>query len=353
MPIQSGGKAILSIDGGGIRGLIPALVLEALERRLAARNKTKPLHRYLDLVVGTSTGGIIAAGLTAPHPTDAGKPAMSAAELVKLYNEYGSEIFALDKFRNLREAFLTFNIKALRQEKYSAERLEKRLDQYLGEGRLRDALANVVITAYDVGKRVTAYLRGGPDINELDRLKGDDAPPFTHADYRFREAARATSAAPTFFEPAQVSDLISGAVRTLVDGGVFANQPAICGFAQARALGWEAEDISVLSLGTGYQTREYRFEDMKDWGSLAWINPMQGAPIISILMHGQADSTDWHMQQILGERFYRLDRRLERGRGSDDMDDASDDNLKALRTLAEELIDDKGGDLDDWADMLC
>ncbi len=355
MPLSDGRRALLCIDGGGIRGLIPAIILKDLERRLAVLGKTKPLHAYFDLIVGTSTGGIIAAGLTAPHPSAADRPAMSAGELVDLYNRRGGEIFSRSKFRNIREVFRTWNIEALSQEKYSAERLEELLDEHLGDVRLRDALTNVVITAYDVRNRVTAYLRGGPNINDLDYSKDENdeaTPPFTHANYFFRDAARATSAAPTFFEPEPVSDLRSKKVRTLIDGGVFANQPAVCGLAQAIALEWPANTVSMLSLGTGYHVRPYHLQEMKDWGPVHWINPMKGAPIISILMHGQADSTNWNMQQMLEDRFCRLDGKLDPDRFSDEMDDASPGSLRGLRTLAGEIIEENGEALDRWAEQL-
>ena len=98
---------ILSIDGGGIRGLIPALILEELEKRLRAKGKTEPLHSYFDLIAGTSTGGIIAAGLTAPHPHDVSRPAATPADLVALYRDHGGEIFRNDVFTRMRRFFAT------------------------------------------------------------------------------------------------------------------------------------------------------------------------------------------------------------------------------------------------------
>lgn len=342
MPLEDGRKAILSIDGGGIRGLIPALILQELEKRLKERNKTKPLCNYFDLIIGTSTGGIIAAGLAAPSPANGAQPAMTADKLVDLYNLRGAEIFARDRFRSVREFFRRLDFSSLVQEKYSAERLEELLYEHLGEARLSQALTDVVITAYDIESRATAYLRGGPTINAK-----------TNEDYYFTAAARATSAAPTYFEPERVLELNGRMTRTLVDGGVFANQPAFCGFAQALALGWSKDEICLLSLGTGYQTRSYEFSDAKDWGPINWINPIKGAPVLSILMHGQSDSTDWNMGQILGSNsFYRFDRRLDHKRGSDEMDDASRQNLNALTTLAREIIADKTQELDFWADGL-
>jgi patatin-like phospholipase/acyl hydrolase len=346
MTMENGIKTILTCDGGGIRGIIPAMILKELEDRLAALGKREPLHRYFDLIAGTSTGGIIAAGLAAPHPKEPGKPAMTAEHLVTLYREDGAKIFARDRFRNLREAFRDLSIGPILQEKYDAAELEGLLSMHLGDTRLSQALTNVVITAYDIENRETVFLRGGQDIDALNQQNG------VRHDFYFRAAARATSAAPTYFEPAPVSNIASGDSRTLVDGGVFANQPAVCAFAQARALGWPPDKIRMLSLGTGYQTRPFPFDDAKNWGPGNWINPMKGAPIISILMHGQADSINWQMEQLLGDAFTRLDAKLVKGKGNDDMDDASPENLRALADLAGDIINGNDQVLSDWASRL-
>lgn len=331
-------KAILSIDGGGIRGLIPAIILTELTKRLAARGKTDPLHKYFDLIAGTSTGGIIAAGLAAPAPGQPSDPAMTPEGLRDLYLKDGPTIFARERFRSLREAFRDFNYKAVVQEKYDADPLEDLLDQYLGNATLHDALTNVLITAYDIRNRSSLYLRGGPDLNAL-----------SPENYYFYAAARSTSAAPTYFEPEPVTAIGSQVSRVLVDGGVFANQPAMCAYSQACKLGWDPSKLEMLSLGTGYQTRQFKFDEAKDWGPINWINPAKGAPILSILMHGQADSTDWQMQQIMGTRFTRLDANLSHGNVNDDLDDASKRNLRNLSNFAQHVIQANSQQLDDWA----
>ncbi|MEL6365082.1 MAG: patatin-like phospholipase family protein [Pseudomonadota bacterium] len=335
---------MLCIDGGGIRGLLPAMVLAALEEHMRARGDDRPLHQRFDLIVGTSTGGIIAAGLVAPSPKDRRRPAMDAARLVDLYDRRGPEIFARERFRNLREALGRFSGRPLSQEKYDADPLERILGEYLGRAQMRDALTNVVLPAYDIEHRGTLYMRGRRDINRLNADKNG-----AH-DFYFKDAARATSAAPTFFEPVRVRNLDNGDLYTLVDGGVFANQPTLCALAQAKALGWALDDVKVLSLGTGYQTRQYTYEQTKDWGPLQWINPNQATPILSIVMHGQADSSDWNAEQFLGKaHFTRIDAELERGKGMDDMDDASRRNLDNLAELAGEMIAGAARDLEEWA----
>src|SRR5215208_3905256 len=93
---------ILSVDGGGLRGLVPALLLLDLEKRLEAKaGERRPLSDYFHLFASTSTGGLISLGLTARHPEEPGRPSMNAAQLVALYSERASTIFP-PRFRLLR-----------------------------------------------------------------------------------------------------------------------------------------------------------------------------------------------------------------------------------------------------------
>ncbi|MGH6915261.1 MAG: patatin-like phospholipase family protein, partial [Geminicoccales bacterium] len=268
---------VLSIDGGGIRGLIPALVLEELERRLNAKGKTRPLHAYFDLIAGTSTGGILAAGLTAPHPQDPGRPAASPHDLVKLYRDEGGEIFQTGTFTSIRRCFgnvFAGNLAGAVEEKYDHAPLEAKIRRTLGERRISEALTGLLITAYDITARATVVMKQRP-------LCPGEAP---HDDFFFWEAARATSAAPTYFEPARVTNLTSGKAMTLVDGGVYANNPSVCAFVEGLKMGATAQSMILVALGTGYQNRPYSYYETRNWGPINWINPALGAPIISILM---------------------------------------------------------------------
>ncbi len=141
-------KFILSIDGGGIRGIVPATVLTVLEGKLKARGKTLPLHRYFHLIAGTSTGAIIAAALTCPRPKHPKEPAADAKTLVDLYRRRGKDIFDQSLFGKLA------NLGGLLDEHYDAAPLEKILIEMLGsKTEIRDALTKVLITGYDIHTR--------------------------------------------------------------------------------------------------------------------------------------------------------------------------------------------------------
>ena len=319
-------KTVLSIDGGGIRGLIPAVILARLEQALSARGLPGALEHHFDLICGTSTGGIIAAGLTTPHPHGGDRAAFNAADLVTLYKADGARIFSRPWWRSLTSVF--------RDAAYDAGPLEAMLRERLGEARLRDARTRVTLTAYDIEERRAVFMTNTERDPE---------------DYAVWEAARATSAAPTFFPPARVQPRREGApiTRTLVDGGVFANDPVFSAFVEARKNGFAADDIHILSLGTGIATRSYPYREARRWGLIDWLRPSKATPIISILMHGQASSAAYLADRLLNDaeapRYERLDMVLD-APAKDDLDDTSPENLRALEDLARATIESEAGE---------
>jgi len=326
-------KLILSVDGGGIRGVIPAIVLAELERRLAKQGKTKPLCSYFDLMAGTSTGGIIVAGLSCPKGSSKTTPACDAADLIELYEKEGRDIFDKGLFARLRS--LT-NPAGIFEERYDAAPLESKLRKRLDNRRVSEALTIVVMTAYDIYNRKAVFITNG---------KNRDGKPSD--DYLFWEAARATSAAPTYFEPAYVFNSTKQQNEALVDGGVFANDPSLAAVIEAKKLGWAEEDLVILSLGTGNNVRHISYAEARNWGALSWINPARGSPIISIFMDGQSSTVSYQMESLFGGTgagYYRITGNLEHG--SDDMDDASPKNLRLLRKDAERIIQENSAKLD-------
>jgi patatin-like phospholipase/acyl hydrolase len=297
---------VLSIDGGGIRGLIPALVLSELERRAGRRT-----FELFDLIAGTSTGGILACALCAPDP-------LPATELVKLYEEEGPEIFDRSIYQRVRSA------EGLLDEKYDDAALDRALERFLSHKRLSESKPDLLVPAYDM-------TLPGPYFFKTTKAKETPATD----DFRLSEVARATSAAPTYFEPYGTGD------KALVDGGVFATNPAMC--AVAEVLNREdlrPRDVVLLSLGTGERTHKRPFDEIKDWGLAAWARP-----ILNVVFDGVSDAANYQLERVLtSERYYRL--QVELTLATDDLDDASEDNLRDLRRQAEELVRARSADLD-------
>ena len=290
---------VLSIDGGGIRGIIPALVLADLEARTGRR-----VAELFDLVAGTSTGGILACALTKPQP-------QSAAELVELYRTEGPRIFRRSLAQRIRSA------EGLVEEKHDDAALEDALTRYLGSGRLSDATTRVLVTAYDLQAREPHIFKSW----RADR----DAP--------LRLVARATAAAPTYFEP------VLDGPRSLIDGGVFATNPAMCAYAEAVVLEG-APPRFVLSLGTGSQTRAILHEDAAGWGLVQWVRP-----VIDVVFDGVSDTVEYQLQHLMPPgSVVRLQTQLDRA--SDALDDASPQNLALLEEQARALVARSGAALD-------
>ena len=313
---------ILSIDGGGIRGVIPAMVLTELEARTG-----KPVSALFDLIAGTSTGGFLAVGLTAPKTAeaDAPTPRFTAAELLALYEERGRDIFS----RSLLNRITSFW--GLADERYSSAGLDAVLQEFLGDLELKDALTEVLVPSYELEARRPYFFK---------RSKARKVPPAERENYRLRDVARATTATPTYFEPARVFPVGDAPAkpRYLIDGGVFANNPALCAYAEAISLGTTPGEVLLVSLGTGVMDRPIPYDEAKDWGFVSWIRP-----VLNVMMDGMADAVDYQLRQMLptGEResrYYRFDVRLQTA--LDDLDAAHQANITALKHDANRLLKD-------------
>jgi uncharacterized protein len=304
----------LCIDGGGIRGLIPALVLAEIERRTGRRTA-----EMVDFVAGTSTGGILACALTRRGPD--GRPLFTAEELAAIYVEEGPRIFRRSLLKRI------FSVGGWIDERYEDDGLDAALERYLGDALLSDALTDVLVTAYDIHDRFAFFFRS-------QRARNDPA-----YDFPLVQVARATSAAPSYFEPAQVTDRSGARTYPLIDGGVYAVNPSMCAYADVVAAGSADRLELMLSLGTGAHTRAYTFEETSGWGQLGWARPA-----LDMVFDGVADTIEFEALTLMGDRYVRLQTELDLA--SDDLDDASQSNLADLRTEADRLIAASASELD-------
>jgi predicted acylesterase/phospholipase RssA len=150
-----------------------------------------------------------------------------------------------------------------------------------------------------------------------------------HRAVQMKHAARATSAAPTYFEPALVP--IGSATKALVDGGVFINSPAVSAFVEAKRIFPDETDFLLLSLGTGELIRPIAYSEAKDWGKAGWL-----LPLLSCMFDGVSDAANYQMKELLASNYYRLQTSL--SIASDDMDDATEGNIENLKSEARKLI---------------
>jgi patatin-like phospholipase/acyl hydrolase len=321
-------RKILSIDGGGIRGVIPAAVLVEIEARTQ-----KPVAELFDLIAGTSTGGLLALGLTKPSAGASGTAEFTAQQMLELYEREGSSIFE----RNLWHRFMALD--SVLEEKYPSQGIERVLAEYFGDAMLSESLTELLVTSYDIERRTPFFFR---------RSRAREREGW---DWQMRQAARATSAAPTYFEPVKLQSENSSEYYALVDGGVFANNPAMCAYAEARTLWPDEEDFLVVSLGTGELTRRIPYDVARGWGLAKWAQP-----ILGVVFDGVSDTVDFQLAQLCRDeqnrvaRYLRMQVRLEEG--SDDMDNATRGNIHVLRLLAEELVRAKDVELAETCEAL-
>ena len=314
-------KKILAIDGGGIRGIIPGQVLIALEQKLQAKsgNPEARLADFFDFFAGTSTGGILTSIYLCPQSGSPEKARFSAQQAVNLYVANGGDIFSASFGKRIRSG------NGVLDEKYDADELEKALRNYFGDLRLSQLLKPCIIPAYDIEKRQAHYF-----AQHDFQLKGN-----SH-DFLVRDVCRATSAAPTYFETALVKSF-SNELFPLIDGGVFANNPALSAYSEVRNAqgGPTAKDMFIVSLGTGSQNEPYPYDSAKDWGSAGWVRP-----IIDIMMDGASETTDYHLARVFSAggqaaQYVRLQPTSLAG-ASPAIDNASSANIKALVKLGTE-----------------
>lgn len=304
---------VLSIDGGGIFGVVSAMILAELERLTE-----KPIASLFDLIAGTSTGGIIALGLTVPD--EAKRPQYSAAEMVDLYETKGQQIFS----RSLLHKIVALD--NLLDQKYESHGVDTVLRQKFGDKKLSETLTDVLVTAYNIEQR-NAFLFKSRKARDQD-------------DYNFliRDIARSTSAAPTYFEPAKIMNVSKTQEQVLIDGGVFANNPSMCAYAEIKSQYPDVEDIIFVSVGTSGARESYLYEEAKGWGAAQWI-----VPILDVMGSGVQDTVDYQMRQLFPTDpqktgFYI--RMQASTLGEIAFDEPTESNIRLLKEFAGKYIDD-------------
>jgi uncharacterized protein len=335
----------LSIDGGGIRGIVPATVLAHIEEICSA-----PVASLFDLIVGTSTGGILAMGLTAPD--NARRPRNAAKSLLQLYGSEAESVFPGGGPPNWTQRLLGTrdpsewlrnpggilwrsaqrtgapfggNPKYAGTARYFATGLEEALDGQIGDTQLSDALTRVLITSYDI-----AY--GEPVL-----FSSFDWPPGAIISVPMRVAARATSAGPTFFEPQVVN--VNTRQRVLVDGGVFANNPSMIAYALGSVLAaLSGRPLFLLSLGTGTRNpaQPLTAAQIK---SQNWLATARN--VFEAAMTGSGELADMLLPSLMNapghpERYVRIQITVDGCNFA--MDDSSPQNTQCLAQLAFQAV---------------
>lgn len=300
-------KIILSISGGGIRGLIPAIILEEIEKRT-----NKRIADSVDLIAGNSTGGIIACLLSVPDEYCSSK--YSAKDIVRMYKNFGKQVFKRSIFKKI------VTINGLLKTKYSEKKLENLLKEYFGCTTLNKTCTNIIIPTYQVSS--IPFPMFFKTRHAQKSLKSKENP-------RLWECARATSAASSYFRPYYYDSS-----TTYIDGGIFANNPSLCAYIEAKKH-WKNEKIILISLGTGEKNKGLDYNKIKNWGLIQWAVPYFEQTSLS------ADNTIDYMlknlSEINGDVYYFIQTELDDK--SLKLDDASTENIKRLEKTTKTLIE--------------
>ena len=263
---------ILAIDGGGIRGILPASVLAEWELRHCA---DRSIGRYFDMIVGTSTGGIIALALAY---------GLTAARVLEMYLNHGAEIFPAPRRPRRIRAMMRF-LKSLRRYQYDREPLERQLRAVFGEATLGETSRRVCIPSFD-------------GFTEVNVFKTPHHPDF-RLDWREElvTIASATSAAPTFFSVYANGD------RRFADGGVWANNPVMIGLVDAlTCYDLDRDQIDILSLGCGESEMLVTDRQVAAGGLWHWRN------IVASAMHLASQNALGQAGLLIGrDRLIRID----------------------------------------------
>jgi hypothetical protein len=262
---------ILTIDGGGLRGVIATTML----KRIVSEPGLEGFLDQIDLVAGTSTGGLIALGIANKTPL---------ATIHNLYVERGDNIFKDSLLDNIRD------LGKIAGADYDIRRLKKELIPVFGTKTLGELKTRVLIPSFDLDNGAASV----QDRTWKPKLWHNFVGPGSDRQASVVDVGLYTSAAPTYF----------ASVDGYIDGGVFANNPSMCALGQAQDVRYsptpKIDEIDLFSLGTGV-TREYIPKKKLDWGYAQWAKPL-----VTLIMDGVAGIADYQCQQLLREHYHRL-----------------------------------------------
>ncbi|KAK6245269.1 hypothetical protein SCA6_008359 [Theobroma cacao] len=336
---------VLSIDGGGIRGIIPGTILAFLESQLQKLDDEEArLADYFDVISGTSTGGLVTAMLTTPNPNEGNRPLFAAKDINEFYLEHCPKIFPQDRSPFAPAENL---VKSLIGPKYDGRYLHNIVREKLGETRLHQTLTNVVIPTFDIKqlqpKIFSSYeVKYNPCKNAL-----------------LSDICIGTSAAPTYLPAHHFETKNSnGEVKEfhLIDGGVAANNPTLVAMnavtkeitrKNSDSFPTKANDFArflVLSLGTGSQKCEEKYPApmAAKWGLLEWLTFQHSTPLMDVFMQASSDMVDFHIATVFQalqseDKYLRIQDDTLCGTVSS-VDIATKENLENLVKVGEELL---------------
>jgi len=298
---------ILSIDAGGVRGLLSAIWLNRLEELLGSS-----IYRHFDLIVGTSSGSVLAAAIASGMP---------AQQFVSVFRDSIHEIFPA----SARRGGMTQRLLALRRgPKYDGIGLENVLRNIFGDRQMSDLKCHTMIASYNLLNRRSLFFKSWK--NE-------------HSPLPVWGVCKASTSAPAYF-PSHVMR-VGIADLPLADGAIMAGTPSVNAIAEGLRLnqshGSGMENFVLLSVGSGKSHHHISIEESQTWGAFDW-----SGPLISLVGDGNADAAHYLCKQFLPPgHYFQLQTQLDAA--SDEIDNADESNLNSLASIAQHYLAHQGG----------
>ncbi len=316
---------ILSIDGGGLKGLIPLQVIKEIEKITK-----QPIHKTFDLIAGTSTGGLLTCALLLQEDSiEANKRKYSLEKIEEIYLKRGKDIFP--RYNKLQWLFM-HSRKWIRP-MYFSKKYEEILHEYFDDYRITSCLKPIFITSFDIHRNIPIIFT----TREATRIDEKNS--------RLVDICRATSAAPTYFPTYTFTYNKENVV--CIDGGLIMNNPSLGAFIEV--LGntsykhykksnekLEIKDITVLSLGTGISSKQYNSHSSKNWGRFQWVKKVidisMGAPVSIV-----SDQLETIFKSMgLSKNYLRIN--VEIDKKHSEMDDSREETLQYYSREAKSKI---------------
>jgi patatin-like phospholipase/acyl hydrolase len=372
--------------GGGLRGIIPAVMMAEIESRTGLR-----MAQMADIFTGPSTGSILNAALTRPHRRRPGISQYKARHMVRFYEREGRNIFPIDRFRDMRGLIHDFNnrtmkigtlSKIFKHGHYNPDNLSGALYRLLGDSKLSDAIAPIIIPTYNIAGSALEpvkergenedspahtmnnfYNHGGRAV-WIRHLMENCYNPKNHRtiDVSMYDAVKASCSAPSYFPCHDFSayDPNYNVTRQYhaIDGSIFDN-PCITYHGAIRPHVPNGQKLTMLCFGTGYTSKIMTKDEWNQFGALGVVDPVNEYPLINIFFHASESALLQSFSEELGrENLYFFnksmydDSGLKYGMPSTQIDDATEENFKRLKDFARVILEDSEKQLDEACHML-
>ena len=335
---------VLTVDGGGIRGLLTARILNEIEERTG-----KSVSELFDLVAGSSTGAILAGCLTAPSDTDPKKPRYTAKDIMDFYIHDGEKVFPPGRYRQLKH--LVPGMSGF----YDPAPFEKILDQQLGDLTLGDSLTYVMIAGSDMKKFRPTWM-----CNFKDKGKREDLPQKWES-LKVKDAIRASASPPTVFPAKYIyshpnkNNPEATERHAFLDGSFFAASIYRRAHTFAKKLAPKDARIVVVALGTGCMEPKLTPDELNSMSMIDWVSSARGASIFNVSVEMTMRDILNDLQEEIGDDLYRFNPLID----PDDVNapnmnltDARKENIDKLMIAADKAIEKQDEEIDRLCELL-